>query len=209
MEIIKTSRYRTIHSFFQSPVSDSSLRSPSLPPDAGLDVITSRQSDACTTYGYQPPSLSKTALMEETIVFLSSWKYKWFLTLTFRDISISEFNARRALRVFVSIINKRLYGKRLNEQTRLKFVAVLERNSSDGIHFHLLIIEPNDAGKLDYTKLIPDYLIELWKDKIDGAGSNNHWKNAEDRHISYICKDLSRKDDCLIFDWLPNHQQFN
>lgn len=129
-------------------------------------------------------------------------KYRWFLTLTFKNQDISENAARAALEMLVNIVNGRIYGQARYKGMRMKLVAALEKNSSDGFHFHLLISRRTSPGKLEFHDLLPQYLINIWKSRIDVAGTNNHWTKFEDRHISYITKELPKKDDCLIVDWL-------
>lgn len=79
----------------------------------------------------------------------------------------------------------------------------MERNSSDGLHFHMLLIrEKGCAGKLEHSKLLPLYITYTWEERIRTAGSNNHARKATESDVSYITKELPKNDDCLIIDWL-------
>lgn len=170
--------------------------------------MTSRGSLATGNRTAKTPALTfdtikfRKQLRQGSEYLLRQHEYSWFITLTFKNQAISEDAARCALEMLINVVNGRLYGHPKFRGMRLRLVAALEQNSSDGFHFHLLITKNTKPGKLEFKNLIPQFIINTWTSRINAAGTNNHWSEFEDRHISYITKELPKKDDCLIVDWL-------
>jgi hypothetical protein len=81
----------------------------------------------------------------------------YFVTLTFRNNDTSEQYALKTMDEFIKEVGRKIYGGSapLNILTVLVF---LERNQSDGIHFHLLVKEP--ITKRNYN--LKDVLKYRW-----------------------------------------------
>jgi len=136
-------------------------------------------------------------------LLLKQFKYSWFITLTFRTQSCKKSYAENRLHELSRRLDKRIYGKISNKsrEHRVKFVAVLETNSSGAVHWHLLITRPINKPRRISADSIPDVLLAEWA-KLDGTGSNNHLKSYDIHHLNYVTKQLWVNDECVYFDWI-------
>jgi len=64
----------------------------------------------------------------------------YFVTLTFSNPDVKDIFAINNLKTWLKWINQDIFGKRSKE--RIEIFPFIERNHSDGIHFHLLVKEP-------------------------------------------------------------------
>jgi hypothetical protein len=130
--------------------------------------------------------------------------YLWFVTLTFRNQDCDVVYAEERLSELSKRVDNVAYGhasKPPREYT-INFVAVLEKNSSDGYHWHLLINAPKYEPLKIPKMLIPDVLINIWK-SLDGTGSNNDVRYFDASiHLDYISKQMRLRDDCIYFKWM-------
>jgi hypothetical protein len=78
-------------------------------------------------------------LQEAWTEFLSRWQWDWFCTLTFRD-QVHPEAADKRFRVFVSQINRQLFGVRwAKHQKGVRWVRAMEKQRRDVIHYHALL----------------------------------------------------------------------
>ena len=104
------------------------------------------------------PELGRDELTEAWSSFLDRWPWDWFATLTFRGDAVHPETAEKRFRVWISKINRTLYGPRWAKHGKgVRWVRALERQRRGVVHFHALI-----GG---------DRLVELrrltWMDKWD------------------------------------------
>lgn len=100
-----------------------------------------------------------------------SVKPEYFVTLTFRYSSVSKQVAINALVTWLKWVNRSIFGRRSKE--RLEIFPFMERNGSDGIHFHLMVKSPSIEKDINIT----DIFKEKWL-KLDIAGSES-FKNRD------------------------------
>jgi hypothetical protein len=97
-------------------------------------------------------------LSEAWADFLGRWPWDWFGTHTFRVETHPEA-ADKVFRVFVSKINRRLYGVRWNKHKRgIRWVRALELQRRGVIHFHTLM---GGAGLSELRRL---EWMDLWNE---------------------------------------------
>lgn len=88
--------------------------------------------------------------------FLSRWEWDWFLTLTFRD-EVHPERADKLFRVFVSQINRELFGNRWYKHgDGIRWVRALEMQRRGVIHYHALF---GGAGLSDVRRL---FWMDRW-----------------------------------------------
>jgi hypothetical protein len=84
----------------------------------------------------------------------------YFVTLTFADNAVTEGYALKTMLEYRKQVNRKMYGGGAPDN-KLVLLTFLERNSNDGIHFHLLVKEPDtnrgydlkDEMKLHWKKM--------------------------------------------------------
>lgn len=81
-------------------------------------------------------------LREAWITLLSRYHWDLFGTLTFRDETHPE-SAYKRFRLFVSMLNRKLYGPRwAKHQKGLSYCVAVERQQRGVLHFHVLLADP-------------------------------------------------------------------
>lgn len=79
-------------------------------------------------------------LLEAWVEFLGRWPWDWFGTLTFRGDAIHPESADKRFRVWVSKINRNLFGPRWSKHGQgVRWVRALEFQRRDVLHFHVLL----------------------------------------------------------------------
>jgi hypothetical protein len=114
----------------------------------------------------------------------------YFVTLTFANNSTSEQYALTTMNEFIKQVGRKIYGgyAPLNILTVLVF---LERNQSNGIHFHLLVKEP--VTKRNYN--LKDILQSQWSSmKHSGyANFNNKLWFQQIHELDGIAKYITKQ----------------
>lgn len=101
---------------------------------------------------------SRRELVDAWVEFLSRWEWDWFLTLTFRA-NVHPEAADKAFRLFVSQINRELFGPRWYKHRRgIRWVRALEMQRRDVIHYHALF---GGAGLSDLRRL---FWMDRWNE---------------------------------------------
>ncbi len=78
-------------------------------------------------------------LVEAWSSFLGRWPWDWFCTLTFRDLVHPE-SADKRFRLFVSQMNRRLYGARWWKHAQgVRWVRASEPQRREVLHYHALL----------------------------------------------------------------------
>lgn len=71
---------------------------------------------------------------------IGRWEWGWFVTLTFRDERTHPEKAEREFNIWVSKINRYLYGPRWFKQGKsVRWVRASERQHRGAIHYHALL----------------------------------------------------------------------
>ena len=108
-----------------------------------------------------------------------------FVTLTFQPyVRLDEVECSRDVKCFLNRLNRTIYGKAADNTRKhksrksLKCIPVFEENSSQGVHVHMLLGQPDDKSRFDgdFKKLV----IDTWY-KLGRAGN----KKAQDVQASY------------------------
>jgi len=102
---------------------------------------------------FQPiGKISQKALRTAWVEFLDQWPWQWFVTLTFRR-SVSVEGAEKVFRVFISKINRELFGSRWAKKPHggIGWVCALEyQRPRDVPHFHALLSNVEDLRRLTW-----------------------------------------------------------
>ena len=83
--------------------------------------------------------------------FFAQWQWDWFTTLTFND-SVHPEKAEKLFRVWISRLNKDLYGRRWfnREPHGTHWLLTIEFHKSGSIHLHALVGNTKDARRLSW-----------------------------------------------------------
>jgi hypothetical protein len=154
---------------------------------------------------FERPHFHNESLRSAHIQMLDGYSFEWFATLTFRNPRIDVCDAKKALNAFQSIIDNRMHGRRLVKKLghQIRFVAVLERNYHQGVHWHLLMQGLHANCKVSSDDF-PKIAKALWVKKIDGAGYYSEFENIRcmDAATVYCAKQIKRDYVEIYFDWL-------
>lgn len=96
------------------------------------------------------------------ITFVSRYEWQWFCTMTFRD-SVHPESADKRFRMFVSKLNRKLFGPRWSSKKRatVYWARGLEYQKRGVLHFHALLA---CAGKdLNHIAIRRDWEA-VWQD---------------------------------------------
>lgn len=94
------------------------------------------------------PVSASTDLRESWVSFLARYHWDLFGSLTFRNDTHPEA-AYKCFRVFLSKINRILYGPRWAKHNKgVSYCVALERQRRDVVHFHVLLADPELANML-------------------------------------------------------------
>ena len=86
------------------------------------------------------PDTDRRRLVEAWAEFLERWSWDWFCTLTFRGDAVHPEAADKRFRVWVSKINRELYGPRWWKHGQgVRWVRALETQRRGVIHYHALL----------------------------------------------------------------------
>ena len=87
-----------------------------------------------------PPGPSGDELTPAWVNLLGRWRWDWFATLTFRGDTVHPEAADKRFRIWISKINRSLYGPRWSKQKKgIRWVRALELQRRGVIHFHALL----------------------------------------------------------------------
>lgn len=82
-----------------------------------------------------------------------------FVTLTLSNTKISEQTAINTLTTWLKWVNRGIFGRRSKE--RLEIFPFMERNKSDGIHFHLMVKIPSSTKKIKLYNIFKAKWLKL------------------------------------------------
>ena len=149
-----------------------------------------------------------TRVKEAAIDFCSvaEWKNPTAITLTMKKgqyfnhiyVALDEIMCSRNLRFCLNRLNQKLLGN-ARRKSRIKTVAVLERDRDGRFHYHLAIDRPSFVFEDEfYHELCRCWEKTIWKRKLV-----DERVSADDGWISYIMKLRSKAEYSESIDW-PN-----
>ena len=90
--------------------------------------------------------MSRTAVKAGWVEFLSGYRWDWFTSQTFR-LPVHPEAADKVFRVWISMLNRELYGPRWHKQGRsVYWVRALELQKRGVLHFHALVSAPDHCS---------------------------------------------------------------
>lgn len=89
-----------------------------------------------------------------------------FVTLTLSNPKTSEQTAINMLATWLKWVNRGIFGRR--SKGRLEIFPFMERNKSDGIHFHLMVKIPSGSNKIELY-----YIFKAKWLKLKGSGHSS------------------------------------
>ena len=108
----------------------------------------------------------KAKYIDDLIKIITDSEPDFLVTLTFAYPDINEWIARAKLKTWLKWVNQYIYGRRSKE--RLVVFSFREYRGSYGLHYHLIIKDPNIQNKKD----IADIFKRKWL-KISGTGHSS------------------------------------
>lgn len=87
--------------------------------------------------------MSRSTVQQGWVEFLSQYRWDWFTSQTFR-LSTHPEAADKLFRVWISMLNRHLYGPRWHKQKKsVYWVRALEWQKRGVLHFHALVSAPD------------------------------------------------------------------
>ncbi len=115
---------------------------------------------------------ARQAHRQSWIDFINHWSWNWFCTFTFRGDSVHPEKADKLFRVFISKINRALYGSRWYKHGQgVKWIRAIEMQRRGVIHYHALIggVGVEDLRRLTYMDEWDDMAGYARIEPIDSA----------------------------------------
>jgi hypothetical protein len=126
------------------------------------------------------------ALKQAWVDFLGRWPWEWFCTLTFEKVNVHPEHADKCFRVWVSMANRLLYGRRWSKLGRgVTWVRALEYQRRGAIHYHALMTDIGNLRRLT--------LMDRWH-QLAGFARIEAVKNQEWAR-KYVAKYVVKKCD--------------
>lgn len=123
-------------------------------------------------------------LVDAWVEFLARWEWDWFLTLTFRK-DVHPEAADKAFRLFVSKLNRELFGPRWHKQGKgVRWVRAIEMQRRDVLHYHALF------GGVGLSEIRRLSWMDRWNE-IAGFARIEKPRDAELVH-SYVAKYVAK-----------------
>ena len=120
--------------------------------------------------------------------WLSKRQWRFFLTLTFRDV-VYPNSALKLLNYLVRILNREVFGKHYTNyvgHSYFSYVASIEYQKRDVIHFHVLIDRPINFEKVH----------RFWN-KFAGFAKIDQIKNNENA-VYYVTKYITKTGEMAL-----------
>jgi len=124
------------------------------------------------------------------------------VTLTFKQVTLIDSEAKKCVRHFMNRLNYKVYGKRFQRHgKKLSILPVFEGNRNVRLHVHLSLEQPESLSFDKYSKLIH----ESWG-KTNFGHRNIDIQPQYDGWIGYLLKHKSKSDGVLSsIDWENYH----
>lgn len=93
--------------------------------------------------------ISTAAVADGWIALLGRYSWDWFVTMTFRGDYVHPESADKKWRLWVSKLNRQLYGPRwYKKRQEIHWVRALEPQKRGVLHYHALMTHPHDLNVL-------------------------------------------------------------
>ena len=116
-----------------------------------------------TNLEHERDTSQKSKYVNELKHWVSTISPDHLITLTFRNNSTGEKYAIDSLNHWLKMVNRSIYGRR--SKKRMVVLPFIERNSNNGVHFHLMIRKPISERQVN----VKDILKEKWL-RLKGTG---------------------------------------
>jgi hypothetical protein len=125
----------------------------------------------------------------------------YFVTLTFAYSSVTENFAHKSLDNYLRMVSRQVYRKRSKD--KLQRLVFKEKNYSDGIHYHLLVKQPETKSPEELKQIMKDKWIKTHGHGYAGFKNDEWFKpvgNLEEL-AGYVTKTIKpNNDDFLVSD---------
>lgn len=93
--------------------------------------------------------ISQTKVCDGWIQLLGRYSWDWFVTMTFRGDYTHPESADKRWRLWVSMVNRQLYGPRwYKKKQSVDWIRALELQQRGVIHYHALMSHPHNLNSL-------------------------------------------------------------
>ena len=160
---------------------------------------------------------NNTKLKEGYKQLFSNYKFSYFVTLTYPFFGNSEEAAMADLGKEVYFVNCKIFGRNHHKEKNalysksknkgISLIAALDRNTSSGLHWHLLIqnidIPEHRRDKFENKNAIEHLITETWSNKVVVGGRQTdfqpvYYKEGIDE---YIADKVWISDEAIKLDW--------
>jgi hypothetical protein len=142
-----------------------------------------------------------------------SVKPDYFVTFTFANPNVSEHVAINTLSTWLKWVNRSIFGRRSKE--RLVIFPFMERNGSDGIHFHLMVKLPLVSKNINMYDIFKKKWLNLkgagrstFRNREPDTGEFKWFKSITDHSglVEYVNKEAreQRMDNLVVECWHYN-----
>lgn len=140
------------------------------------------------------PAAFSSNLQKSWVEFLGRFQLDWFCTMTFRD-DVHPEAADKLWRVWVSKLNRRLYGVRWYRQdhTSVFWIRALEWQRRGVVHYHAMVGDHKDLNHEARARRLD--LMDLWFDMAGIARIDPISRAEQDQRQainSYVSKYVSK-----------------
>lgn len=124
----------------------------------------------------------------------------YFVTFTFANPKISERAAIKTLTTWLKWVNRSIFGRRSKE--RLEIFPFIERNGSDGIHFHLMVKSPLVSKNINIYEIFKTKWLKLkgtghstFRNRDTDTGESKWFKTITDvpKLVEYVNKEATEQ----------------
>jgi len=139
-----------------------------------------------------------------------SVKPEYFVTFTFTNPKVSERIAISTLSAWLKFVNRSIFGRRSTE--RLEVFPFMERNGSDGIHFHLMVKSPLVSKDINIYEIFKSKWLKLkatghstFRNRDPDTGELKWFKTIIDHSglVKYVNKEaVEQRMDNLVVECL-------
>lgn len=137
----------------------------------------------------------------EVIQWCKYFAPDYFVTLTFANSTVTEKFAHASLKNYLCMVGRALYRKRSGK--KLKRLIFKEKNHSDGIHYHLLIKQPETKSSEELEQIMREKWIKIRGHGYAGFKDGEWFKpvDAIEDLAGYVTKTIKpENDDFLVSD---------
>lgn len=148
------------------------------------------------------------------IALLEQYKFKWFITLTYKNSqnrALRDQYIHKDISSLHSMMLRKCFGKRYKnnkgiDKAKISMFYVIERGKNDNPHIHILLSDIMDGvgTKIGESIKLNELLIELWKIKISKEYVDTDCQEVfyKEGVISYMLKESGIDYKNINIDYL-------